>query len=782
MASSKVVAEYAKSSRSSCKKCAKKIDAKVLRLGLVSRDSRGFDMTKWHHLDCFPMNSESIPSAEEIKGFSSLKGSDKETIKNLLDTTDQSSEKVHQRDEAEEDELEERNPKKTKYSRPNEGAELDIAFSISDIKDKYKDATLLPKWKAFQTIIFLDRDDNLHDSGKIAAFDFDGCLANTSVKRVGPDAWSLMYPSIPEKLQGLYSDGYKLVIFTNESNIERWKNKRQVAVDSKIGRLNSFIKLVKVPIQVFIACGFDKSDGQSEDPFRKPKPGMWHIMEQHFNSGISIDMDQSFYVGDAAGREKDHSDADIKFAQHGLKPTKMARRTYTTELGCIACDDLSVLGAGKEGWLVGNPNLLTALDTHSLALANRSLVLVLEWSNEVYTATCRVKIRPDLSPIKAEYISAIEWLVFDDIRVLALGTSCGYLLIYSLGGVLIHKQIVNPGRVLKLRVRGTKRDLTQDSSSEEVCVVMPGVIARFDGSDIQSMLQRWFQERHAQFWDQRPKNRDPEDTGNSFGRLPYQLWNVSKYGSCADVAITGIMPPPLMEIHASSQRYYCAVTIGDDAVISAFRLSEDRSRSLVGTILSKVVPATFSTIASFSKMIWRNEQKSPKKQEAKPQPFARASPLTCLKDHPRKGEKLTLSPSGTLAAITDSLGRILLLDTQALVVVRLWKGYREASCLFMEMLVNRDTAASSSTYYEHVKSDYCLCLAIHAPRKGIVEVWQMRTGPRLLTVPCSKGSKILQPTYRFGSPLDSQSSYVPLEVFLLNGDSAQLSVLNRAHN
>lgn len=53
--------------------------------------------------------------------------------------------------------------------------------------------------------------------------------------------------------------------------------------------------------------------------------------------------------------------------------------------------------------------------------------------------------------------------------------------------------------------------------------------------------------------------------------------------------------------------------------------------------------------------------------------FLAASPLTCIKDHPRKGEKLTLSPSGTLAAITDSLGRILLLDTQARVVVRLWK-------------------------------------------------------------------------------------------------------------
>ncbi|KAJ6298191.1 hypothetical protein OIU76_019350 [Salix suchowensis] len=150
------------------------------------------------------------------------------------------------------------------------------------------------------------------------------------------------------------------------------------------------------------------------------------------------------------------------------------------------------------------------------------------------------------------------------------------------------------------------------------------------------------------------------------------------------------MPPPLMEIQ-SSQRYYRAVTIGEDAVISAYRLSEDRSRSLVGAILSKVVPAAFSTISSVSKMIWRSERTPTKKPEVKPQSFAKASPLTCLKDHPRKGEKLTLSPSGTLAAITDSLGRILLLDTQALVVVRLWKGYRDAN-------------------------------SIHAPRKGIIEV------------------------------------------------------------
>lgn len=51
------------------------------------------------------------------------------------------------------------------------------------------------------------------------------------------------------------------------------------------------------------------------------------------------------------------------------------------------------------------------------------------------------------------------------------------------------------------------------------------------------------------------------------------------------------------------------------------------------------------------------------------------------------------------------------------------QGYRDASCLFVEMLVKRDNSASSSAYYEYEKSDYCLCLAIHAPRKGIVEVF-----------------------------------------------------------
>ncbi|KAF5196824.1 Bifunctional polynucleotide phosphatase/kinase [Thalictrum thalictroides] len=308
MASSKIIAEYAKSNRSSCKKCSKPISANTLRLGLVVKDPRGFDIPKWHHLNCFP-SSQSTKPVENINGFSSLKSDDQVALKNFAKES-----KVRKHEEIEDNGgvVKEGSVKKAKDS---EEEVEDIEFSESEAKSEYKGVALLPKWKAFETVIFLEKDEIVNDSGKIAAFDFDGCLAKTSVRKVGAEAWSLMFESIPEKLKKLYEDGFKVVIFTNESNIDRWKNKRERAIDSKIGRLNNFIKKVEVPVQVFIACGYGE-----EDRYRKPKVGMWRLMEKSLNSGIKIDMEESFYVGDAAGRVDDHSDADIKFAETlGLK-------------------------------------------------------------------------------------------------------------------------------------------------------------------------------------------------------------------------------------------------------------------------------------------------------------------------------------------------------------------------------------------------------------------------------------------------------------------------------
>ncbi|XP_076928550.1 polynucleotide 3'-phosphatase ZDP-like, partial [Bidens hawaiensis] len=176
----KIVAEYAKSGRSSCKKCSEKIESKSLRLGLSSWDPRGFANTKWHHLDCFFPLDVDLVSPESIEGFTDLKSSDQEKLKKLVAEQDQSSKKSNEDGETELQGLDQKSEKVSDSLDEAIGSE--IAFAVGDVKDNYKGATLQPKWKALQTIIYLERDEGLHDSKKIAAFDFDGCLAKTSVQ------------------------------------------------------------------------------------------------------------------------------------------------------------------------------------------------------------------------------------------------------------------------------------------------------------------------------------------------------------------------------------------------------------------------------------------------------------------------------------------------------------------------------------------------------------------------------------------------------------------------
>ena len=65
-----------------------------------------------------------------------------------------------------------------------------------------------------------------------------------------------------------------------------------------------------------------------QDEYRKPAVGMWNYLQDKLSKGkaTKLDIEKSFYCGDAAGRPKtattkaDFSDSDIKFALNlGLK-------------------------------------------------------------------------------------------------------------------------------------------------------------------------------------------------------------------------------------------------------------------------------------------------------------------------------------------------------------------------------------------------------------------------------------------------------------------------------
>eukprot|EP00300_Choanocystis_sp_HF-7_P009539 c16482_g1_i1.p1 GENE.c16482_g1_i1~~c16482_g1_i1.p1 ORF type:complete len:593 (+),score=101.05 c16482_g1_i1:27-1805(+) len=148
------------------------------------------------------------------------------------------------------------------------------------------------------------------DKVRVAGFDFDACLARTQFNSGGPSDWAPFYPHTLSTLRLLYSSGYFLVTATNEST-DHISNPRLVttAIERKTGRLSQFALALGVPLLCLCAC--------KKDVFRKPARGMWDMLSQHLAKkySLSIDMPHSFYVGDAAGRPRDHSDSDKKFAE-----------------------------------------------------------------------------------------------------------------------------------------------------------------------------------------------------------------------------------------------------------------------------------------------------------------------------------------------------------------------------------------------------------------------------------------------------------------------------------
>lgn len=150
---------------------------------------------------------------------------------------------------------------------------------------------------------------------KIASFDIDGTIIKTkSGARFPktPDDWTWNILDIQKQLKKLVEDNYKLVFFTNQSGVGNDTSKIK---DFK-KKIENILNSLNLPVQVFISL--------SKRIYRKPRMGMWDMLVKEKNDGVEIDVDKSFYVGDAAGREKnwapkknkDHSAADRLFAMN----------------------------------------------------------------------------------------------------------------------------------------------------------------------------------------------------------------------------------------------------------------------------------------------------------------------------------------------------------------------------------------------------------------------------------------------------------------------------------
>lgn len=157
-----------------------------------------------------------------------------------------------------------------------------------------------PAWETAGGLL-LRRDDR-GARGPAAAFDFDGTLVATASGRRFPagggDVRALRGAAPFERLQG---QGYRLVIISNQLGVGRGR----VGLDVVRERFERFLAATGLPFSV--ACSL------ADDRFRKPAVGLWEQCEAWWGP---LDRSRSFYVGDAAGRPRDFSCSDRKFAHN----------------------------------------------------------------------------------------------------------------------------------------------------------------------------------------------------------------------------------------------------------------------------------------------------------------------------------------------------------------------------------------------------------------------------------------------------------------------------------
>lgn len=180
----------------------------------------------------------------------------------------------------------------------------------------------LARWKVKHQCLLIRTLPKEPPRTKAAAFDLDGTLL---VWRIAGwpsryEHYELWNSSVIPKLQQLHDDGYKLVIFSNQGAIRTAvEGKKATFVKSLIEWLAS---QVQRPLHVVMSTN-------SKMGYHKPNHGMWNICEEECNQGQSLDVANSWFVGDSVKKPEDpQGGVDEQFALNVGRERQQMLRFY----------------------------------------------------------------------------------------------------------------------------------------------------------------------------------------------------------------------------------------------------------------------------------------------------------------------------------------------------------------------------------------------------------------------------------------------------------------------
>uniref|UniRef100_A0A1B0G281 Rab3 GTPase-activating protein regulatory subunit n=1 Tax=Glossina morsitans morsitans TaxID=37546 RepID=A0A1B0G281_GLOMM len=344
--------------------------------------------------------------------------------------------------------------------------------------------------------------------------------------------------------------------------------------------------------------------------------------------------------------------------------------------------------------------------------------------------------------------SGAEW------TCIVFGLSSGKIVFYTDGGMKIFSQCFHEGPVLNVKAysppRGSEAEPFIYFTYESCLCFMKGLDFIPHLNNLRYNLNRTM--RHNNF-----SSSNAEATVKISDLLTYQKLHfpLEHRTMINDSAISAFYAPKIFD-HCIDQclnsGYYTRITenpaqssivlgVGNAPYLGFYSAEEGYKVISLGEVAKDVIGVAYRNI--FGNIFGRSP---PTDFEAENQSSTTAAKDIQMRskfqffDDKRDAYSIAIAPNGRLAAVVDNLERVMLVDCQKSIILRVWKGYREAQCGFI--LVKEKTLKNIQTSRRKA-----LFLVIYAPRLGCLEIWPLQRGPKVAAFTVSKNGQLIYNTH-----------------------------------
>ncbi|KYQ51818.1 Rab3 GTPase-activating protein non-catalytic subunit [Trachymyrmex zeteki] len=349
-----------------------------------------------------------------------------------------------------------------------------------------------------------------------------------------------------------------------------------------------------------------------------------------------------------------------------------------------------------------------------------------------------------------------------DWTCIAVGYNTGFVRFYTETGALLLEEQVHNESVLGIKCQSfcLSKHAGDAGSSEEVYILYNSGVCILQGFPLFSTLRAC---RNHLAKVQANCNDLPPVTN-----LSYKKWTFKNQDIANDLEVIGTT-----SINSFDHLMTASICGGYNA---AYRSSAPQHNLVLATgkrpfvgfhyaleggnapVLSDVAIAMASKLANAigTAVPWfRGNSKNATSEVSKSISHESVETMTCrfgLSDIMREGDCIACSPNKMFSIISDAMGRVILINNKKGIALRMWKGYRDAQCGWIEVIEERDRAIRRNVDKSGRKAllRTALFLVIYAPKKGVIDIWSIQQGPKITTFTASKnGRQLLYINYGF---------------------------------